>query len=83
MIHNYIDDTGADYAVGDNGEGAVLLQVQDAHGVQARIVLTPKQARDAGCLLLEFAREQRRLRRQEETDFANAGAAYSDAEGGL
>ena len=83
MIHNYIGDTGAHYAVGHNGAGAVLLQVQDKHGEQARIALTPKQARDAGCLLLDFAREQRRQARQEEADFANAGEAYTYTEGGL
>ena len=88
MIHNYIDDT-QHYAVGNNGAGAVLLQVQDAHGVQARIALTPEEANQASIMLRQQAgivyagsfRPPRML--EEYADWANAGAAYSDAEGGL
>jgi hypothetical protein len=86
MIHNYIGDTGAHYAVGNNGAGAVILQVQDVRGMRAQIALTPELARHlAGCLWTYAGTivYQQRYPRQEEADFANAGAAYTDAEGGL
>ena len=49
MIHQHIENLGfpdAHYAVGHNGLGSVLLQVQDHHGAQARIALTTQEARE-------------------------------------
>jgi hypothetical protein len=49
MIHINVENHGfpdAHYAVGHNGLGSVLLQVQDHHGSQARIALTAQEARE-------------------------------------
>lgn len=46
MIHHYISNVpnGAHWAVNDNGQGEVLVQVQDECNSQTRIRLTVDQA---------------------------------------
>jgi hypothetical protein len=62
MIHHRTNDSlsGEHYAVGENGEGLVLLQVQDSDGRQSRARLTPEQARYCAKLLEEAATKAER-----------------------
>ena len=56
MRHNYVSDDfdGAHWAVGQSsGQGLILVQVQDADGVQARVAISQEHAQAMAQALLD------------------------------
>ena len=64
MIHHFVSlvqGSSEHWAVNDNGQGAVLVQLGDLWGEQIRITLTPKQAEEMAVTLnmaVQRARQQ-------------------------